>query len=98
MIMAINPGPAGLAAGPVVFACWRGVEGDQGLYFTQLKRNIQQLNGDGTIGASVVEWSSQTKIPHVGSSDPPAIAYFNGAIHLAWKGIEDDSNIYTLSA
>jgi hypothetical protein len=78
--------PAMAAQGGSVFAAWRGVPGDQGLYFTQLRKEG---------GAPV--WSAQSNIPGVGSSDGPAIAYFQNRLYLAWKGIEGDSGIYMTS-
>lgn len=71
----------------VIFAAWRGVEGDQGLYFSQLARDAP--------GTAPV-WSSQANIPKVGSSEGPAIAVFNNQLRLAWKGVKDDTGVYTL--
>ncbi|MCI3180309.1 hypothetical protein C5708_08590 [Caulobacter sp. CCUG 60055] len=71
----------------VIFAAWRGVDGDQGLWFSQLARDVA--------GAAPV-WSSQANVHNVGSSEPPGIAYFNNQIRLAWKGVENDNGVYTL--
>lgn len=73
---------------PVIFAAWRGIDGDQGLWFSQLNRDAP--------GTAPV-WSSQANIPNVGSSEPPAIAIFNNQMRLAWKGVKDDTALYTVA-
>jgi len=88
-------GTAGTAAGPalanvgnVIQAAWRGVDGDDGVYFTQLAPDA--------FGPTIVnEWSSQARIPNVGSSDGPALAAFGGKLHAAWKGIPNDTGLYS---
>lgn len=58
---------------------WKGVAGDQGLYWS---RNL--FNG----------WEPQRRIPDVGSSTRPALANAAGRICLAWKGVDGDNGIY----
>lgn len=69
---------------------WRGVDGDQALYFTQ-----GQLGPD---GIPEFEWSTQALIHGVGSSHRPAIALFQNRVHLAWKGTNDDHTIWHTAA
>ncbi|MFD3442784.1 matrixin family metalloprotease [Streptomyces sp. NPDC058685] len=57
---------------------YRGVEGDEGLYFS---------TSDG------ISWTSPKRIPDVGSSTRPSVATY-GAVYMAWKGIGDDPGIY----
>lgn len=78
--------PALAAHGGVIYAAWRGIPGDQGLYFSRLQRDPGDVSP---------KWSAQSNIPNVGSSDGPSMAFFQGKLHLAWKGIEGDSGIYT---
>jgi Matrixin len=92
---ALKPGTPGsdgaptmAANGGTIFAAWRGVPGDQGLYYTQFRKDPGQTSPT---------WSGQANIPNVGSSDGPSMAYFNGKLYLAWKGIEGDSGIYMTS-
>src|SRR5262249_9067171 len=65
---------------PKLFMAWKGIENDQGIYFSW-------NSGDLT-------WQPQLNVPHVGTSEGPALALFNNAIHMAWKGIAGDSGIY----
>jgi hypothetical protein len=61
-----------------LFMAWRGVEGDQGIYYA-----TKDIGG----------WTPQQKVQGVGSSHRPALANFNG-VRMAWKGVEDDHGIY----
>ena len=70
-----------------VLLLWRGVEDDQGIYFT--------MGAPGQAGAAPVDWSTQAQIPGVGTSDRPSITVFKGRIFIAWKGVEDDHTIWT---
>jgi hypothetical protein len=58
---------------------WKGVPGDQGLYWS---RNT----GSG--------WEPQQRIAGVGSSSRPALATVNGQVAMAWKGVGGDQGIY----
>lgn len=91
----ISTGTAGSAGGPslvlvgnVVQAAWRGINGDQGLWFTQLAKDV--VSG----GTVVNEWSNQANVPNTGSSDGPSIANFQGKLHMVWKGVKDDTGLY----
>jgi hypothetical protein len=81
-------GPGITTDGNRVFLVWRGPGDDQGIWFTQ---RAQDVVG----GTQVVEWSSQGNIPNTGTSHRPSAAFFGGRLHLAWKGIEGDNNIFT---
>jgi hypothetical protein len=60
---------------------WKGVDDDSGIYHTSF---------DGG-------WAAQDQVPGVGCSEGPALAVFNGRLHMAWKGVDDDSGIYHTS-
>ncbi|MEM5426329.1 matrixin family metalloprotease [Paraburkholderia ferrariae] len=75
----------------VIHAAWRGIDGDQGLYFSQLARDQTGAAGES------LNWSSQAKIPNVGSSQPPSIVSFKRQLVLAWKGVENDTRVYAIS-
>lgn len=63
-----------------VMMAWKGVEDDQGLYWTRM------------LGAA---WERQRNVPGVGSSAAPALAQLDGRrVLMAWKGIHDDQGIY----
>ena len=66
---------------------WRGVKGDQGIYFTQ--------GAAGTAGAAPIDWSTQAQIPGVGTTGRPSITVFKQRILIAWQGVEGDHTIYT---
>lgn len=76
------------ATGPKIVAAWRGGLRDDGLYYTQLAL-------DKVGGTTVAEWSAQSVVPNVGSSHGPAIAEFNGFLHLVWKGVPGDDSMWT---
>jgi hypothetical protein len=80
-----SPGTA--RVGNRVLLFWRGTGEDQQIWFTQ--RALDTVGG-----AQVIEWSSQGNIPGVGTSDRPAAAFFNGRVHVAWKGVGNDHNIF----
>jgi len=89
-LAALLPGAALGGAPPPerdrLYMTWRGVAGDQALYFTQ--------GNAGPDGIPEFEWSTQAAIQGVGSSHRPAIALFQDNIHLAWKGTDDDTTIW----
>jgi hypothetical protein len=79
----------GGAGTQTLYMAWKGTEGDSSLWFSQ-----------STDGKS---WTQQQNIPGVGSSDGPCLATFHPAsrdgypregLFMAWKGVEDDHNIY----
>jgi hypothetical protein len=37
----------------------------------------------------------QIQLSFIGTSDSPALAFFNGALQMAWKGIKNDTGIWT---
>jgi hypothetical protein len=80
---------AGMARdGNRVVVAWRGAGDDSGIWFTQRTADVVG-------GVNIVEWSSQGNIPGVGTSHRPAIAFFGGRLYLAWKGVDDDSTLFT---
>ncbi|PCE30460.1 hypothetical protein BZL54_20850 [Burkholderia ubonensis subsp. mesacidophila] len=58
---------------------WKGVEGDQGIWFST-------FDGNG--------WAPQQNIAGVGTSVGPALAEFDGGTLMAWKGVEGDQDIW----
>ena len=77
-------GPA-LAAQPFqyIYMAWKGIAGDQGIYWSY--NNLFH----GALG-----WAPQAKVPGVGTSERPALAYRPGHLCMAWKGVEGDAGIY----
>lgn len=61
---------------------WKGVGNDQGIYYSR-QRHI-----DG------VTWETQRNVSGVGTSTGPALAMFQGRVHMAWKGAFGDQGIY----
>lgn len=72
-------GTGGAPPSTGLLMAWKGLPGDQGLYWSR-------DNGTG--------WQPQQRILGVGSSTRPALANVGGRIVMAWKGIEGDSGIY----
>ena len=70
-----------------VYLVWRGVPGDNSIYFTQ--------GAPGGPGQGAIAWSSQAVIEGVASSHRPAIALLGGRIHVVWKGNGGDNTIWT---
>jgi hypothetical protein len=57
---------------------WKGVDGDQGIYWSRWP----------------VEWAPQRNVGAVGTSVGPALATFNNRLYMAWKGVDGDQGIY----
>jgi hypothetical protein len=70
-----------------IFVAWHGGNGDSGLFFTQRARDMIE-------GNPVDAWSSQSDMPDRASSGKPALAMFDGQLHIAWKGFDNDRGIY----
>jgi hypothetical protein len=82
-----SPAMTSSASPAKILACWRGIPGDDGLYFSQLALD--------SFGAQFLpEWSQQANIPNVGSSHGPSIATFKGNIYVCWKGVPGDTTIW----
>ena len=62
-----------------LYAAWKGVHSDQGIYWSSF---------DGA------NWAPQQNIGGVGSSHGPSLAVYGGRLYAAWKGINADSGIY----
>jgi hypothetical protein len=81
------PGSACAYAPASLFMGWKGVEGDDGIWFST------DFGGG---------WAPQENIPGIGTSFRPALAAYNffdsftqnTLIHMAWKGIDNDQGIY----
>jgi hypothetical protein len=81
------PGSSCAYAPASLFMSWKGVEGDEGIWFST------------DFGSG---WAPQAKIQNVGTSFRPALAAYNffdsftrnSLIHMAWKGIDNDQGIY----
>ncbi|HYD39169.1 MAG TPA: hypothetical protein VEA60_16240, partial [Allosphingosinicella sp.] len=72
-------GPSATVRGNRILLAWRGVQGDQGIYFSLF---------DGQ------EFTGQVRVADVGTSAGPAVCTVGGLTYMAWKGIEGDSCIY----
>ena len=75
--MSIQQGLCGFNS--LLYAVWKGVIGDDGLWFSSF---------DGT------NWSAQQKIPGVASSVGPSLAVFEGKLYAAWKGAGNDQSLW----
>jgi tetratricopeptide (TPR) repeat protein len=73
------PVPASPTPATGLLMAWKGVPGDQGIYWTRHR-------GSG--------WEGQRNVAGVGSTFSPSLANVNGIVFMAWKGIEDDAGIY----
>lgn len=79
-----SPALVGIGApGPTprtgLLMAWKGVSGDQGIYWSR-----DLFNG----------WEPQRRVPNVGTSTRPALGTAAGRICMAWKGVEGDTGIY----
>ncbi|MDQ8044054.1 MAG: M57 family metalloprotease [Solirubrobacteraceae bacterium] len=72
-------GPTATVRGDQIFLTWKGVQGDQAIWFSMFR------GGD---------FSGQATIPNVGTAIGPSTAHANGQTYVAWKGINDDNVIY----
>ena len=62
-----------------LYAVWKGVAGDQSMWFAN-------CNGSA--------WSAQRQIPGIASSVGGGSAVFNGALYACWKGELGDQGLY----
>ncbi len=72
--------PQLVAFGDKLLAIWRGIIGDQELWFS--------INRGGT------EWDTPQTIPNKGSNLGVGLAVFQGQVIMAYPGIDDDQTIY----
>ncbi len=77
--MGTSTSPALTTLGNVVVMAWKGIAGDQSIYWTVW---------DGT------NWAPQSGVPGVGTSESPALATLKGVVVMAWKGIAGDDRIW----
>ena len=78
--MSVQQGLCGFDS--LLYAAWKGVIGDESLWFSSL---------DGT------KWSAQEQIPGVASSVGPSLAVAGGKLYAAWKGSGNDQGIWYAS-
>ncbi|HTO79182.1 MAG TPA: hypothetical protein VMJ31_05330, partial [Methylocystis sp.] len=64
-----------------LFAVWKGVPGDEGVYWSDL-----DVVGD--------RWAPQKRIDGVGTSNRLSLAVFQNKLFAAWKGVRDDDGVY----
>ena len=57
----------------------------------------QGVNYTRLIGPSGMTWDTVRNVPGAGTSTGPSVAFFRGAVHMVWKGIEGDFGIYMTS-
>jgi matrixin len=73
-----------LAMTPAPTLVWKGLEGDQAVYFSTFSGNPP--------------WQPQQFIGGIGTTDRPTIAVDpTGAQRLVWRGVDDDFTLYTTS-
>jgi hypothetical protein len=65
-----------------LFLAWKGIHDDQSIYFSQ----NADLSSDG--------WAPQEKIGGVGTAQHPALAEFDGAMWMVWRGVDGDHGLY----
>lgn len=59
---------------------WKGVSGDQGIYYA--------------FNPGPAGWSGQRRVPGAGTNARPAVVEYNGTPWMAWKGVDGDSGLY----
>lgn len=72
-------GPSTAVRGDRILLAWKGVAGDQGIYFSLF---------DGS------EFTGQIRVDGVGTSQGPSVCTIGAFTHMAWKGVEGDNTIY----
>jgi hypothetical protein len=72
--------PALVTFGDGVLAVWRGIEGDQQLWYSIYRGGTQ--------------WPTPQTIPNKGSEFGVGLGVFQGQIIMAYRGINDDQGIY----
>jgi hypothetical protein len=65
-----------------LFMAWRGVSGDQDLYWATYDGNPN------------LTWSKQNGLGDRASFDVPALGVFQDQLFMAWRGVEGDENLY----
>jgi hypothetical protein len=74
-----SSGPSATVRADRILLAWKGVSGDQGIYFSLFDGN---------------EFTGQIKVSGVGTSQGPGVCTVGSFTHMAWKGVEGDNNIY----
>jgi Glycosyl hydrolase family 76 len=78
-----DSGPTLAAFNGALYALWRGVGSDPGIWYASLPPGGQ--------------WSAQQKITGVGTKTRPAAVVFNGALYALWRGVGSDPGIWYAS-
>ncbi|MCM3763742.1 matrixin family metalloprotease [Neobacillus niacini] len=74
-----SSGPSATVRGNRILLAWKGIPGDQGIYFSLYDGN---------------EFTGQIRVNNVGTSQGPTVFDTGGFTHMAWKGIDGDNTIY----
>jgi hypothetical protein len=74
-----SKGPALAASNSVLYAAWKGVPGDNRMFWST-------FNG--------ANWSPERQGVGVGTSDGPSLALLNGVLYAAWKGVPGDTRMF----
>jgi hypothetical protein len=72
-------GPSLAEFGDRLFSAWRGIPGDDGIYWSSFDGHA---------------WAPQQRISGVGSEVGPSLVVFQGRLFAAWRGTPDDDGIY----
>lgn len=78
--VATNSGVALAVMGTTLCAAWKGMNGDQGIYYS--------TSSNGTT------WAPQKQVLGIGSSTGPRLAVNGGKLYMAWKGVEGDQRLF----
>jgi hypothetical protein len=71
--------PAIVLFGGAPFMAWKGVQGDQGIYWST---------------RSATGWEPQENVRGVGTTGSPVLVVLRDRLYMFWKGIEGDSKVY----
>ncbi|WP_314254223.1 matrixin family metalloprotease [Streptomyces kutzneri] len=72
-------GPSAALDGDRIMLAWKGIEGDQRIFFSLFDGN---------------KFTGQIFIDGAGTSHGPAVCQIRGSAHLAWKGVDGDNGIF----
>ncbi len=73
-------GPSLAVLNNELYMAWKGVEGDQGIWWSSTP--------------GVPNWGAQQQVCGVGTSVGPCLAAYNDTLYMAWKGVDGDDGIY----
>lgn len=78
-------GPALAVFQNSLYMAWRGIPGDQGIYYSS-KPDL------------TTPWATQSTVPGVGTSQSPGLAALSRRLYLVWKGADSDTGIWWSSS